>query len=73
MGDVRTTALTLAVFAEALEAPVLVPPGLEWTSSDTTVAVVNAVGTVFPRSVGTAIITAKVGDAHDDAIIVVTR
>lgn len=73
MGNGRATALTLSVFAEALEAPVSVPAGLEWTSSDTTVAVVNADGTVFPRNPGTAIITAKVVDAHDDAIVVVTR
>ena len=73
MGDGRVSTITLAVFAEALEAPVVVPPGLEWTSSDTTVAVVNAVGTVFPRRFGTAIITAKVGDAHDETTIVVTR
>ena len=73
MGDGRVSIITLAVFAEALEAPVVVPPGLRWTSSDTTVAVVNAVGTVFPRRLGTAIIEAKVGDAHDQTTIVVTR
>ena len=73
MGDGRVSIITLSVVAEALEAPVVVPPGLEWTSSDTTVAVVNAVGTVFPRRFGTAIIEAKVGDAHDQTIIVVSR
>jgi hypothetical protein len=73
MGDGRVSTITLSVFAEALEAPVVVPPGLEWSSSDTTVAVVNAIGTVFPRRFGTAIIEARVGDAHDETTIVVTR
>ena len=73
LSDARAAALTLSVFAESVESPVVVPPGLEWTSSDTTVAVVNSVGTVFPRNVGTAIITAKVADAHDETIVVVTR
>ena len=73
IGDGRVSTLTLSVFAESIEFPVVVPPGLEWTSSDTTVAVVNAVGIVFPRKPGTTIIEAKVGDAHDETTIVVTR
>jgi uncharacterized protein GlcG (DUF336 family) len=61
----------LALSARAVNAPIQTPKGVEWTSSDTSVAVVDATGTVVARRVGTATITARVNNARAHTAITV--
>jgi hypothetical protein len=64
-------AVKLTLSAKAVNAPIQTPKGVEWTSSDTAVAIVDSLGTVKPRRVGTATITARVNSARANTEVTV--
>jgi Bacterial Ig-like domain (group 2) len=63
--------VNLTVTAKSLALPVRVPPGRVFTSSDTSVALVDQTGHVIATGVGTTVITVRVNDERGRATIVV--
>jgi alpha-tubulin suppressor-like RCC1 family protein len=61
----------LTLSATSLGSAVQTPAGVEWTSSDPTVAVVGPGGKVTPVGLGTTTVTARVNSAHATATVVV--
>lgn len=68
---VAADATKLTVAATTLGRAIPTPTGLEWTTSDPTIVVVAADGTVRALSVGTATVTARVNASRATATIVV--
>lgn len=62
--ETESTQLTVSIAPSTTPAPV-------WTSSDETVATVDENGKVYGKSVGTAVITATVGDKSDTCLVTV--
>lgn len=63
--------VTLVVSATSLSVPVTVPPGRVFTTSDSSVALVQQNGRVIATGVGTAQITVRVNSVKGHATIVV--
>jgi hypothetical protein len=71
VSDTITTTenIKLTVGARSLGRPTQVPKGIQWETSDASVAVVDSTGLVKPRGVGTAIITARISNTKGSATI----
>jgi hypothetical protein len=63
--------INLTVTAKSLDLPVRVPPGRVFTTSDSSVALVDQAGHVIATGVGTTVITVRVNDERGRATIVV--
>ena len=61
----------LTLTATSFNLPVATPSGVEWSTDNAAVAVVDSAGGVHPTGVGTATITARVNDAKAHATVVV--
>jgi len=59
------------VSASSLNGPISTPSGVEWTSSDPSIASVSTDGTITPHSIGTATITARINSSKASAPVVV--
>jgi hypothetical protein len=66
-----SAALTLS--ATSMGRSVSTPSGVEWTSSNPSVAVVDSTGVVTAVSLGTTTVTARVNDERANATIVVAQ
>ncbi len=67
--NASSAALTLS--ATSMGRSVSTPSGVEWTSSDPNVAVVDSTGVVTAVSLGTTTVTARVNDERAKATVVV--
>lgn len=65
------TPVHLTLTATSFGQPVQTPHGVEWTTSDPTIAAVDSTGGVLPVGVGTTTLTARVNSAKAHATIVV--
>jgi len=68
-----SNSVVLTLSATSLGRAVVTPAGVEWTSSDPTVATVNEDGTVTAHSIGTTTVTARVNRTKANATIVVAN
>jgi alpha-tubulin suppressor-like RCC1 family protein len=66
-------ALPLSVSASSLGHPVTTPGGIEWTSSDPSIASVSSTGSVVAKGIGSATITARINNATASANIAVVN
>jgi uncharacterized protein YjdB len=73
VGDTLTGANSaqFTVSATSFGSVVTTPAGIEWTTSDPTVASVNSSGVILAQGLGSATIKARINSSTADAIIVV--
>jgi len=75
VADTLTGANTaqLKVSATSFGSAVTTPTGIEWTSSDPSVAIVNSSGVILAQGLGTTTIKARINSTTTEATIVVAR